>query len=81
MSKLILHFIQSNLFTLENLNDRIGTYDSGPEEGNRSPFLKMEKLKRFSLGLKISWLRSLTNSPFPESGSNKIFIFYFCMNF
>lgn len=29
MSKLILHFIQSNLFTLNYLNDRIGTYDFG----------------------------------------------------
>ncbi|KAL6418047.1 hypothetical protein ACFW04_013651 [Cataglyphis niger] len=27
MSKLILHFVQSNLFTLEDLNDRIDTYD------------------------------------------------------
>ncbi|KAL6420225.1 hypothetical protein ACFW04_014596 [Cataglyphis niger] len=53
MSKLILHFVQSNLFTLEDLNDRIGTY-IGPEEGNRPPFLKIEKLKRFSLGLSAS---------------------------
>jgi len=54
MSKLILHFIQSNLFTLEDLNDRIGTYDFGPEEGNHPPFLKIEKLKRYSLGLSAS---------------------------
>lgn len=49
--KLILHFIQSNMFTLENFNDRIGTYDFGPEEGNHPSFLKIEKLKKFSLGL------------------------------
>lgn len=54
MSKLILHFIKSNLFTLENLNDRIGIYDFGPEEGNRPPFLKIEKLKRNSLGFSAS---------------------------
>lgn len=52
LSQIILHYIINlKLFTLQDLNDRIGAFDFGVSElGNRIPFLKREKLNNYRLG-------------------------------
>lgn len=52
LSQILLHYIVNlKLFTLQDLNDRIGAFDFGVSElSNRIPFLKREKLNTFHLG-------------------------------
>ena len=57
MSKLILYYIsdEKGIFTLSELNDRIGTYNFGTtDKGNRPSFLTEKKLKNKTLGLSAS---------------------------
>lgn len=52
LSQILLQYIINlKLFTLQDLNDRIGAFDFGVSElGNRIPFLKKEKLNNYRLG-------------------------------
>lgn len=52
LSQIILHYIvNAKLFTLQDLNDRIGAFDFGVSElSNRIPFVKREKLNNYRLG-------------------------------
>lgn len=50
LSQILLQYIVK-LFTLQDLNNRIGTFDFGVSElSNRIPFLKREKLNNYHLG-------------------------------
>lgn len=56
LSQILLHYIVNlKLFTLQDLNDRIGAFDFGVSElSNRIPFLKREKLNNYRLGFSAS---------------------------
>ena len=55
LSALTLHYIQINLFTLQDLNDRILAFNHGPiDRGNAVPCLNQEKLKQNKLGFSAS---------------------------
>ena len=56
ISKMLLHYIDnSQLFTIDDLNDRIGGFDYGVSGAStRIPFLKIEKLRKNSLGFSAS---------------------------
>lgn len=52
LSQILLQYITNlKLFTLQDLNNRIGAFDFGVSElSNRIPFLKREKLNNYHLG-------------------------------
>lgn len=52
LSQILLQYVVNvKLFTLQDLNDRIGAFDFGVSElSNRIPFLKREKLNNYHLG-------------------------------
>ena len=55
LSALILHHIQINLFTLQDLNNRILAFNYGlVDKGNAVPCLNKEKLKQKKLGFSAS---------------------------
>lgn len=57
LSALSLHYIQIKRFTLQNINDRIMTFNYGPvDKKNAVPCLKKEKL----MHKKLSFLASET---------------------
>ena len=55
LSALTLHYIQINISTLQDLNDRILAFNYGSVyRGNAVPYLNQEKLKQNKLGFSAS---------------------------
>ena len=82
LSAIILNFIQRQLFTLEDINDRIIAFNYGPvDKGNSVPCLRKEKLKKGRLGFSASetlcfvkYLGLIIGDLVPENDEYEIFL-------